>query len=177
MFIFIQLWLKSISYLIDQYRAYFHSVVTKIDQLLCDWSVMIWDAASTLGFCLSAAASNAGQQIWMKIIYIILHSLNSICKTSLVDMKLLFQLCSNDGLPLEGIWRLLWSITLADTSRDCHFLFFLQCYMYPDLSSWLSSNIWKRRSYFVTLWWLTRLSHLWPRVYAELRSNFFVFRF
>ena len=122
--IFIQLWLKSISYLIDQYRAYFHSVVTKIDQLLCDWSVMIWDAASTLGFCLSAAASNAGRQIWMKIIYIILHSLNSICKTSLVDMKLLFQLCLNDGLPLEGIWRLLWSITLADTSRDCHFLFF-----------------------------------------------------
>ena len=149
--IFIQLWLKSISYLIDQYRAYFHSVVTKIDQLLCDWSFMIWDAASTLGFCLSAAASNAGRQIWTKIIYIILHSLNSICKTSLVDMKLLFQLCSNDGLPLEGIWRLLWSITLADTSRDCHFLFFLQCYMYPDLSSWLSSNIWKRRSYFVTL--------------------------
>ena len=137
--IFIQLWLKSTGcYMIDQYsvyfhsvvtkidqyRAYFHSVVTKIDQLLCDWSVMIWDAASTLGFCLSAAASNAGRQIWMKIIYIISHSLNSICKTSLVDMKLLFQLCSNDGLPLEGIWRLLWSITLADTSRDCHFLFF-----------------------------------------------------
>ena len=57
----------------------------------------------------------------MKIIYIILHSLNSICKTSLVDMKLLFQLCSNDGLPLEGIWGLLWSynsvLILADGNR------------------------------------------------------------
>ena len=37
---------------------------------------------------LSAAASNPGRQIGMKIIYIILHSLNSICKTSLVAMKL-----------------------------------------------------------------------------------------
>ena len=38
---------------------------------------------------MSAAASNAGRQTaGMKIIYIILHSLNSICKTSLVDMKL-----------------------------------------------------------------------------------------
>ena len=48
-----------------------------IDQL---WSGML--------LFLSAAASNAGRQIWMKIIYIILHSLNSKCKTSLVDMKL-----------------------------------------------------------------------------------------
>ena len=49
--------------MIDQYRVYFHSVVTKIDQLLYDRSVMIWDAASTLGFFLSVAASNAGRQI------------------------------------------------------------------------------------------------------------------
>ena len=47
-----------------------------------------------LGCCFSwvrrppGSASNAGRQIWMKIIYIVLHSLNSICKTSLVDMKL-----------------------------------------------------------------------------------------
>ena len=48
-----------------------------IDQL---WSGML--------LFLGASASNAGRQIWMKIIYIVLHSLNSICKTSLVDMKL-----------------------------------------------------------------------------------------
>ena len=62
--IFIQWLLKSIScYMIDQL-----------------WSGML--------LFLSASASNAGRQIWMKIIYIVLHSLNSICKTSLVDMKL-----------------------------------------------------------------------------------------
>ena len=38
--IFIQLSLKSISYVIDQYSAYFHSVVTKFNQLLCDRSVV-----------------------------------------------------------------------------------------------------------------------------------------
>ena len=73
---------------------------------------MIWGAASTLGFFLSAAASNAGATNLNKNNKYYFAFAYFICKTSLVDMKLLFQLCSNDGLPLEGIWRLLQSITV-----------------------------------------------------------------
>ena len=99
---------------------------------------------------LSAAVSNAGRQILMNI-YMILHSLNSMCKTSPVDMKFLFQLCSNDGLPLEGIWRLLRPIKVfwySPTLPGIIIFCFWQCDMYPVFSSLLS----KRRSYFVTLW-------------------------
>ena len=84
---------------------------------------MIWDAAF-----LSAAASNAGQQIWMKIIYIILHSLNPICKTSLVDMKLpvsvVLEWWSSIGRNLATVAVYNSVLILADTSRDYHFLFF-----------------------------------------------------
>ena len=88
-----------------------------IDQL---WSGML--------LFLSAAASNAGRQIWMKVIYIILHSLNSICKTSLVDMKLpvsvVLEWWSSIGRNLATVAVYNSVLMLADTSRDYHFLFF-----------------------------------------------------
>ena len=107
--IFIHLWLKSIRcYMTDQLSAHFHSVVTyrsiscyMIDQL---WSGML--------LFLSAAASNAGRQIWMKIIYIILHSLNSKCKTSLVDMKLPVSVVLEWWSSIGRNWQLLRSITV-----------------------------------------------------------------
>ena len=88
-----------------------------IDQL---WSGML--------LFLSAAASNAGRQIWMKIIYIILHSLNSKCKTSLVDMELpvsvVLEWWSSIGRNLATVAVYNSVLILADTSRDYHFLSF-----------------------------------------------------
>ena len=113
------------------------------------------------------------------IMYIILHSLNSICKTSLVDIKLpvsvVLEWWSSIGRNLATVEVYNSVLILTDTSQDYHFLFFFTMlhvsrsffmveleYLEAKVILWSHSGNWPD-------------CHVYDHVYMQSREVIFLF--